>query len=239
MGRLEATIRRPGLAGAPPQAELYRINRRIRVPEIRVIADDGTQLGILPTADALQRAEAAGLDLVEISPRAVPPVCRIMDFGKFKFEETKKTRQAKRRQTVITIKEIKLRPKTGVHDYEFKLAHIRRFLQEGNKVRLIVQFRGREIVHPQTGRTMLERVTKDTADIGQSEAMPAMDGRRMVMVVAPSAATLAKAHAAPAPQPAASAPPAAPASGAPASGAPASGAAAPSRDSTGNRPANP
>jgi translation initiation factor IF-3 len=150
-----------------------------------------------------------------------------MDFGKFKFEETKKTRQAKRRQTVITIKEIKLRPKTGVHDYDFKLAHIRRFLLEGNKVRLIVQFRGREIVHPETGRTMLERVTKDIADIGQPEQMPAMDGRRMVMVVAPSAATQAKARQAP--PPAAVAPP---------TSAPAA-APAPSEGSAGDRPSTP
>jgi translation initiation factor IF-3 len=182
------------MGGAPPQASLYRINRRIRVPEIRVIGADGQQLGVLPTADALTLATAAGLDLVEVAPQAVPPVCRIMDFGKFKFEETKKARQAKRRQTVISIKEIKLRPKTGTHDYDFKLAHIRRFLQEGDKVRVIVQFRGREIVHPQTGRAMLERVVKDTADIGQCDQMPAMEGRRMMMVVAPNAATQAKAH---------------------------------------------
>jgi translation initiation factor IF-3 len=168
------------------------VNRRIRVPEVRVIGDDGQQLGILPTAEALRLAETAGLDLVEVSPQAAPPVCRIMDFGKFKFDESKKTRQAKRRQTVILVKEIKLRPKTDVHDYDFKLAHIRRFLAEGNKVRLMVQFRGREIVHPQTGRAMLDRVCRDTADIGQSDLRPSMEGRRMSMVLAPNAATIAK-----------------------------------------------
>ncbi|MBI5478995.1 MAG: translation initiation factor IF-3 [Deltaproteobacteria bacterium] len=182
------------MGGAPPQASPYRINRRIRVPEIRVIGADGQQLGVLPTAEALSLATAAGLDLVEISPQAMPPVCRIMDFGKFKFDESKKARQARRRQTVISIKEIKLRPKTDVHDYDFKLAHVRRFLQEGDKVRVIVQFRGREIVHPQTGRTMLERVVKDTADLGQCDQMPSMEGRRMMMVVAPNAAALARAH---------------------------------------------
>jgi translation initiation factor IF-3 len=182
------------MGGAPPQASLYRVNRRIRVPEIRVIGADGQQLGVMPTADALTMATTAGLDLVEIAPQAVPPVCRIMDFGKFKFEETKKARQAKRRQTVISIKEIKLRPKTDIHDYDFKLAHVRRFLTEGDKVRLIVQFRGREIVHPQTGRAMLERMVKDTADIAQCDQWPSMVGRRMVMVVAPNAATTAKAH---------------------------------------------
>jgi translation initiation factor IF-3 len=182
------------MGGAPPQSSPYRINRRIRVPEIRVIGADGQQLGVLPTADALALATAAGLDLVEISPQAVPPVCRIMDFGKFKFDESKKARQAKRRQTVISIKEIKLRPKTDVHDYDFKLAHVRRFLQEGDKVRVIVQFRGREIVHPQTGRSMLERVVKDSADVGQCDQMPSMEGRRMMMVLAPNAAALARAH---------------------------------------------
>jgi translation initiation factor IF-3 len=168
------------------------VNRRIRVPEIRVLGADGEQLGILPTAEGLSLAEAAGLDLVEISPQAIPPVCRIMDFGKFKFDESKKARQARRRQTVILVKEVKLRPKTDVHDYDFKLAHVRRFLGEGNKVRLIVQFRGREIVHPQTGRTMLDRVCQDVADIGQSELLPALEGRRMVMVLAPKSATGAK-----------------------------------------------
>jgi translation initiation factor IF-3 len=168
------------------------VNRRIRVPEIRVLGADGQQLGILPTAEGLSLAAAAGLDLVEISPQAIPPVCRIMDFGKFKFDESKKARQARRRQTVILVKEIKLRPKTDVHDYDFKVAHTRRFLTEGNKVRLIVQFRGREIVHPQTGRTMLDRVCEDVADIGQAELRPALDGRRMVMVLAPKATTAAR-----------------------------------------------
>ncbi len=161
------------------------MNRRIHVPEVRVLGVDGQQLGILPTAEGLGLAEAAGLDLVEISPQATPPVCRIMDFGKFKFDESKKARQARRRQTVILVKEVKLRPKTDVHDYEFKLAHVRRFVTEGNKVRLIVQFRGREIVHPQTGRAMLDRMCQDVFDLAQPELIPAMEGRRMVMVLAP------------------------------------------------------
>ena len=219
---------------APPQTELYRINRRIRVPEVRVIGDDGAQLGILPTPEALKQAEAAGMDLVEISPRAVPPVCRIMDYGKFKFEEAKKTRQAKRKQTVIEIKEIKFRPKTDTHDYDFKLAHIRRFLSEGNKVRMVVQFRGREIVHPQTGRSMLESVSKDVADLAQVEQVPLMDGRRMVMVVAPRPSNMQQKPAAPrpvvtpgAPAPVGATPAAAPApaAAAPAAAAPAAPAA--------------
>jgi translation initiation factor IF-3 len=214
---------------APPQTELYRINRRIRVPEVRVIGDDGAQLGILATPEALKQAEALGMDLVEISPRAVPPVCRIMDYGKFKFEEAKKTRQAKRRQTVIEIKEIKFRPKTDTHDYEFKLKHIRRFLEEGNKVRMVVQFRGREIVHPQTGRSMLEDVSKDVADIAQVEQVPLMDGRRMVMVVAPKQATMQRAHATPvaAPAPGLAAKPDAAKPAPPATAAPSAPSAAP------------
>jgi translation initiation factor IF-3 len=164
-----------------------------------VLDAEGQQLGVLPTAEGIRLAEAAGLDLVEISPQAIPPVCRIMDFGKFKFDESKKARQARRKQTVILVKEVKLRPKTDVHDYDFKLAHTRRFLSEGNKVRLIVQFRGREIVHPQTGRTMLDRVCQDVADIGQAELRPAMDGRRMVMVLAPKSAASARPRA-PAPE---------------------------------------
>jgi len=186
------------------------VNRRIHVPEVRVLGDDGQQLGILPTAEGIRLAEASGLDLVEISPQAQPPVCRIMDFGKFKFDEAKKARQARRRQTVILVKEVKLRPKTDVHDYDFKLAHVRRFLGDGNKVRLIVQFRGREIVHPQTGRTMLDRICRDVAEVGLPELSPAMDGRRMVMVLAPKAAAKARAPAA-APGPAASAAPEGPA----------------------------
>jgi translation initiation factor IF-3 len=174
---------------------------------VRVLGEDGTQLGILPTSEGVSLAEAAGLDLVEISPQAVPPVCRIMDFGKFKFDESKKARQARRKQTVILVKEIKLRPKTDVHDYDFKLAHVRRFLTEGNKVRLIVQFRGREIVHPQTGRTMLDRLCQDVIDLGLPELRPSMDGRRMVMVLAPKPGAKPRSQAAPAPENPAPTPP--------------------------------
>jgi len=155
------------------------------VPEVRVIADDGGQLGVMPTHEAMRMAEEKGLDLVEVSPKAVPPVCRIMDYGKFKYEQSKKTNQAKKHASVIEIKEIKFRPKTDVHDYEFKVSHIRRFLEEGNKVRLVIAFRGREIVHPETGRAMLEKVIKSCTDVAHVEQIPMMDGRRMVMVVSP------------------------------------------------------
>ncbi len=163
------------------------MNRRIRVPEVRVIGDDSGQLGVMPTHEALRMAEEKGLDLVEVSPKAVPPVCRIMDFGKFKYEQSKKTNQAKKHASTIEIKEIKFRPKTDDHDFDFKVRHIRRFLEEGDKVRLVIAFRGREIVHPETGRAMLDHVVKATADIAHVEQMPMMDGRRMVMVVSPRA----------------------------------------------------
>jgi translation initiation factor IF-3 len=160
----------------------YRINHRIRVPEIRVILDE-EQLGIMPTHEALRLAEEKGLDLVEISPRAFPPVCRIMDFGKFKYEESKKKQQTRRKASTVETKEIKFRPKTEEHDMDFKVKHVRRFLEEGNKVRLAVVFRGREITHPQTGMAVLNRVVERCNDIATVEATPNMEGRRMIMVI--------------------------------------------------------
>jgi translation initiation factor IF-3 len=155
------------------------------VPEVRVVADDGTQLGVMPTHEALRQAEEKGLDLVEVSPKAMPPVCRIMDYGKFKFEQAKKANQARKHASVIEVKEIKFRPKTDDHDFEFKVRHIRRFLEEGNKVRLVIAFRGREIVHPETGKKMLDEVIKALIDVAHVEQMPMMDGRKMMMVVSP------------------------------------------------------
>jgi translation initiation factor IF-3 len=158
------------------------------VPEVRVIAADDKQLGVMPTYEALKMAEEAGLDLVEVSPKAAPPVCRIMDFGKFKFEQSKKANQAKKHASVIEVKEIKFRPKTDDHDFDFKVRHIRRFLEEGNKVRLVIAFRGREIVHPETGKAMLDSVVKTLVDVAHVEQMPMMDGRRMMMVISPKPA---------------------------------------------------
>jgi translation initiation factor IF-3 len=141
----------------------------------------------LPTHEALRMAEEKGLDLVEVSPKAMPPVCRIMDYGKFKYEQSKKTKQARKHASTVEIKEIKFRPKTDDHDFDFKLRHIRRFLEEGNKVRLVIVFRGREIVHPETGRAMLDWVIKGCTDIAHVEQIPMLEGRRMVMVVSPKA----------------------------------------------------
>lgn len=175
-----------------PEAGL-RINHRIRVPEVRVIAEE-EQLGVLPTHEALRLAEERGLDLVEISPRAFPPVCRIMDYGKYKYEEAKKKQQARKRASTVETKEIKFRPKTEEHDMAFKVKHIRRFLEEGNKVRLAVVFRGREITHPKTGMNVLDRVVELCSDIASVEATPNMEGRRMIMVIAPKPGVVRKAQ---------------------------------------------
>jgi len=165
---------------------------------VRVIGGDGSQVGILQTHEALRMAEEAGLDLVEVSPRAVPPVCRIMDFGRFKYQESKKEKASRKHQSTVIIKEIKFRPKTDTHDLDFKLKHIRRFLGEGNKVRLMIVFRGREIVHPETGQAMLDTVFKAVTDIAAIEQKPSMEGRRMVMVLGPRAGVIRPATSAPA-----------------------------------------
>lgn len=212
------------------------MGRRIRVPEVRVIGADGSQVGILPTHEAMRLAEEQGLELVEVNPRAAPPVCKIMDFGKFKYETSKKEKASKKHQSTILLKEIKLRPKTDDHDLDFKVKHIRRFLSEGNKCKLVTVFRGREIVHPETGQAMLDTVMKMVADIATVEQRAMMEGRRMVMVIGPKAGVVrpgapavAPAAGAPAPAPAAARPPGAvgapPAATGPAA-APAPGASA-------------
>ena len=143
-----------------------RVNERIRVREIRVIDDTGQQLGIMPPPQALAIAKQKGLDLVEISPTAVPPVCRIMDFGKYQYQEQKRTREAKKHQKVIVVKEIKFRPKVDEHDYQFKKKHIERFLEDGDKVKATIFFRGREMAHPEIGRRILERLVRGTGRSG-------------------------------------------------------------------------
>jgi translation initiation factor IF-3 len=170
----------------------HRINHRIRALEVRVIYE-GEQLGVMPVHQAVSAAEEKGLDLVEISPTASPPVCRIMDYGKFKYEESKKTRQQKKGTTTFETKEIKFRPKTDGHDMDFKVKHVRRFLEEGNKVRLVVVFRGREMAHPQTGRAVLERVVNRCQDISSVEMTANLEGKRMIMLIAPKPAVLQKA----------------------------------------------
>ncbi len=205
------------------------MGRRIRVPEVRVIGADGAQIGVIPTHEALKLAEEAGLELVEVNPRAAPPVCKIMDFGKFKYETSKKEKASRKHQTTVVLKEIKLRPKTDEHDFDFKVKHIRRFLAEGNKCKLVIVFRGREIVHPETGQAMLDSVVKTVADIAMVEQRPMMEGRRMVMIIGPRGGVIRPAApvagSGPGPGPGPSRPPTAP-SAPPTSVAPASAAGA-------------
>lgn len=152
---------------------------------MRVVDDEGTQLGIMATSEALAMAQNKGLDLVEVSPNADPPVCRIMDYGKFKYEQQKRQQEAKKKQTTIQIKEVKFRPKTDEHDYLTKLKHIRRFLEDGDRCKVAVFFRGREIVHKDRGLSMLDRVVTDVADIAKVESPPLAEGRTLVMMLTP------------------------------------------------------
>ncbi|MCB9591908.1 MAG: translation initiation factor IF-3 [Sandaracinaceae bacterium] len=162
-----------------------RTNDRIRVPEVRVIGADGGMLGIMSTMDAKRLAREKELDLVEVNPKAQPPVCKVMDFGKYKYEESKKKSQARKAQVQVELKEVKLRPKTDDHDLEFKVKHARRFLEEGNKVKITCRFRGREITHPETARRQLDHVMELCADIGQMEQSARMEGRTMTCIIAP------------------------------------------------------
>ena len=162
-----------------------RTNDRIRVPEVRVIGPDGDMLGIMNTIDAKRLAREKSLDLVEVNPKASPPVCKVMDFGKYKYEESRKKRQARKAQVQVELKEVKLRPKTDDHDLEFKVKHARRFLEEGNKVKITCRFRGREITHPETARRQLDYVMEQCQDIGQMEQTPRMEGRTMTCIISP------------------------------------------------------
>ena len=162
-----------------------RRNEQIRARELRVIGPEGEQLGILLRNDALAQAKELGLDLVEVAATADPPVCRIMDYGKFRYEQQKKKQEAKKRQTVTQIKEIKVRPKTDDHDYETKVRHIRRFLEEGDRCKVTVFFRGREIVHKDRGQSILDRIVEDTRDVAKMEQEPRSEGRTLQMLLAP------------------------------------------------------
>jgi translation initiation factor IF-3 len=160
------------------------------VPQVRVIGEGGEQLGVLPIQQALQRAMDVGLDLVEVAPNAEPPVCRIMDYGKFKYEKAKKAKEARKKQHVVHLKEIKLHPKTEEHDYNFKMKHARDFLMRGDRVKATVVFRGREITHIEFGRQILERFDKDIADLAMIELSCKMEGRNMVSMYVPDRAKI-------------------------------------------------
>jgi translation initiation factor IF-3 len=168
---------------SPRRDDRIRTNERIRVREVRVIDETGTQLGIMPPPQAVAIARQKGLDLVEVSPTAVPPVCRIMDFGKYQYQEQKRSREAKKHQRVIEVKEIKFRPKVDEHDYDFKKKHIERFLLDGDKVKATIFFRGRELAHPEIGRRILERLIADLGDLAIAEASPRQEGNQMHVIL--------------------------------------------------------
>ena len=161
------------------------MNERIRVAEVRLIGADGENIGVVTPARGMELAQEAGLDLVEISPNAVPPVCKIMDLGKFKYEQQKREAEARKKQKVIEVKEIKFRPGTDTHDYDVKMRSVLKFLDEGDKVKITLRFRGREMAHQQLGLELLHRVAADVGDAGKVDAMPKLEGRQMVMMISP------------------------------------------------------
>ena len=170
----------------PPEEPRTRINEAIRVPQVRLIGADGEQIGVKDRDDALEFAWNQNLDLVEVAADARPPVCRVMDYSKYKYEQEQKAKLARTHQNVIVIKEIKLRPKVGVHDYETKKGHVVRFLKNHDKVKVTIMFRGREMTHPEKGRELLLRLAEDLKEIAVIESEPLQDGRNMVMMLAPS-----------------------------------------------------
>jgi translation initiation factor IF-3 len=170
----------------PPERDSTRINERIRVPEVRLIDENGEQVGIVPTPDALERARNSDLDLVEVSPTSKPPVCRILDYSKYKYEQEQKAKQARKHQQQVNVREIKLRPKIAQHDYETKRGHVERFLKQQDKVKVTIMFRGREQSHPERGRMLLDRLLQDVSEIGVMEQEPLQEGRNMTMLLAPA-----------------------------------------------------
>lgn len=181
---LIAIARRPH--NAPPQRETGpRVNERITSAEIRLIGADGENVGVVTPARGMELAHEAGLDLVEISPNARPPVVKIMDFGKFKYEQQKRDSEARKKQKIIEVKEVKFRPNTDTHDYEVKMRNVFKFLENGDKVKITLRFRGREMAHQDLGRKLLLRVAEDIKDTGKVDSMPKMEGRQMVMMINP------------------------------------------------------
>ena len=162
-----------------------KTNERIRSPEVQVISSEGKNLGTLSTKEAINLAKQEGLDLIEISPNANPPVCKIIDLGKYKYDLQKKANKAKKKQKVMNLKEIKLRPVTEIHDYNFKIKNAQRFLEKGDKVKFTVQFRGREMQHTDLGHQLMERIINDTSSLGKVEVSPKFEGRQIIMVVQP------------------------------------------------------
>lgn len=169
----------------PNRSNTVNINQRIRAREVRVIDPDGVQIGIIPIKEALEAADDAGLDLVEVSPNANPPVCKIMDYGRYRYEQTKKKQEAKKKQSTFQLKEIKVRPKTGDHDLQVKIGHIKKFIGNKDKVKVSVIFRGREITLSELGQAVLQKVIEDTEEVAMVEQEPKFEGRTLVMVLSP------------------------------------------------------
>ncbi len=177
----------------PPERDATRINERIRVPEVRLIDENGNQVGVMRTDEALRYAQGKDLDLVEVAPEAKPPVCRVLDYSKYKYEQAQKIKQAKKHQQQIVVREIKFRPKIAQHDYDTKKGHVERFLRHKDKVKITIMFRGREVTHPERGVMILDRLAEDLAELCQVDQRPIQDGRNMTMLLAPSKAVLADA----------------------------------------------
>ena len=163
-----------------------RSNNRISSPEVQVISNDGENLGILNTNEAISKAKNQGLDLIEIAPNANPPVCKIMDMGKYKYDLQKKANQAKKKQKIISLKEIKLRPGTEIHDYNFKLKNAKKFISKGDKVKFTVKFKGREMQHIELGKNLMQRIIEDTKDVAKVETQPKFEGKQMIMIIQPN-----------------------------------------------------
>jgi translation initiation factor IF-3 len=175
----------------PPERDTTRINDRIRVPEVRLVGEDGKQIGVVKTSEALAYAQQRDLDLVEVAPDARPPVCRVLDYSKYKYEQAQKQKAARRHQQQITIREIKFRPKIAQNDYDTKKGHVRRFLTGKDKVKITIMFRGREVTHPERGTALLDKLASELSDVAVIEQTPLQDGRNMTMLLAPSKAVLA------------------------------------------------
>ncbi|HVM84361.1 MAG TPA: translation initiation factor IF-3 [Candidatus Binatia bacterium] len=177
--------RLPEKDNAPARDSGPRVNNQIGIPQVRLVLADGTMHGVISTREAISMAQEAGLDLVEISPTASPPVAKILDYGKFKYEDQKRKNAARKKQKVIEVKEIKMRPGIDTHDYDVKMRSVHRFLEEGDKVKVTMRFRGREMVHQEIGMKVLDKVRADLDAVAKVESLPRMEGRQMIMVVAP------------------------------------------------------
>jgi translation initiation factor IF-3 len=178
-------VANPRFDRSPPERDQTRINERIRVPEVRLIDEEGNQVGIVPTEQAMERAAEKDLDLVEVAPDARPPVTRLLDYSKYRYEQEQKAKAARKHQQQINVREIKLRPKIAVHDYETKKGHVERFLRQNDKVKVTIMFRGREQAHPERGRMLLRRLYEDIEDLAVIEQEPLQEGRNMSMLLAP------------------------------------------------------